>query len=738
MTILASATAKAGTIATDAAIEQHRRAIRLNPRNAKAHAMLGLALQERGQLEQAVASQRRALTLDPSLTSLYSVMAPALHVLGENEAAADSYRRALAQQPNDAELHKGLSGVLRALGQGAAAVASAQKAVALCPDDLGIQLELAAAQNLMRDFAATADSLERALAIEPGHLAARYDLGLTFLNLHRYAQAEACFREIINSRPDHFAAHTGLAASLRSQKRTADALASYDRALELMPDDAVAIRDKGITLHELDQTEAALDALHRSLALNPGDAQTLTSLLIVYSTIGDMERALEYGRRAMEAAPDVPIVHSNMLFVLSHCCNDAAELTREHLRFGDRWEQAYRASPAVHPNDRDPSRLIKVGFVSGDLYNHAVAHFIEPVLEALQHSSQLMLHAYYNGIVEDEVTQRLRSYMASWRNIEGRPDDEVEARIRADGIDILIDLSGHSSNNRLALFARKPAPVQASWIGYAGTTGLRTIDYYLSDQFHLPEGRYDDQFSEKIVRLPLGAPFLPEINSPPVNELPALRNGYLTFGSFHRVNKLSREVIALWAQLLRGVPDSRMVLGGLKPGGEITLLQWFADEGIDRSRLILRERTHVHGFLEQHHEVDVCLSPFPYSGSTTMLHALWMGVPTLATIGPTNPSHSAVFALAHLGLSSFIAGDAASYVQLGKFLSENPKELAALRASMRQRFTSSVLGYPGVAAAGLEHGLRQMWQRWCADLPAEPIRVRLSDLIPAEDPQAAN
>jgi predicted O-linked N-acetylglucosamine transferase (SPINDLY family) len=278
--------------------------------------------------------------------------------------------------------------------------------------------------------------------------------------------------------------------------------------------------------------------------------------------------------------------------------------------------------------------------------------------------------------------------------------------------------------------------VQASWIGYAGTTGLQAMDYYLSDQFALPEGRYDDQFTEQIVRLPLGALFTAGANAPALGPLPAASNGYLTFGSFHRANKLSRRVIALWAQLLRGVPDAKMLLGGLRDGDEDTLLHWFDGEGIDRSRLILRQRATLAAYQQQHHEVDICLSPFPYTGSTTLLHALWMGVPTLTTVGPTNPSHAIASALAHMGLSSFIADDEASYVRLGMFLSQNLPVLAQLRAGMRERFASSLLGYPGLASAGFEHALRLMWQRWCDALPPAPLRVRLADLTLPDEQQS--
>jgi protein O-GlcNAc transferase len=256
------------------------------------------------------------------------------------------------------------------------------------------------------------------------------------------------------------------------------------------------------------------------------------------------------------------------------------------------------------------------------------------------------------------------------------------------------------------------------------------MDYLLCDRFQLPEGRYDDQFSEQIVRLPMGTPFLPEVGAPPVNSLPALSNGYITFGSFHRASKLSRPVIARWARLLHAVPDSRMLLGGIQAGIDELLIGWFEAEGIARDRLLLRPRAPTNEYMAQHHEVDICLCPFPYTGSTTIGNALWMGVPTLATVGDTNPSYAATVFMSHLGLNTFITEDEETYVRLGVFLSQNLSALAAMRATMRDRFLKSVLGYPGVAAAGLELALRRMWQRWCEGEAPAALRIELSDLIP--------
>lgn len=671
-------------------IEAHRRAIRKNPRDARAHALLGLTLQELGKLEEAVAAQSRAIQLDPTLTALYETIAPALHALGKHEAAVDTYRRALRIHKDNATMHAQLSGVLYEIREFDEASASALRAIALEPDNPAFHLSLAKAQHALNGDEKGAEYLRQVLALAPDHVEALVSLGKCQHNLKQYDAA----------------------------------VASFERALEIQPDDPEVLCALGAAKMELKRPESACVVLRQALQLAPDHGRVHILLAQACFELGWKEQALRHAQRALELHPDDSLVHSMNLFMLSHCCADPAELTAAHFEFGERWDVASWAS---HANQRDPNRRLNIGFVSADLYNHAVATFIGPVLGFLQHSEGLTLHVYDNGRVADSVTEELRGFVAHWHSITGLDDEALERKIRADGIDILVDLSGHSARNRLPVFARKPAPVQVSWIGYGGTTGLKTMDYYLADQFLLPE-RYDNQFTEKVVRLPLGAPFSPSPHAPPVNQLPALTNGYLTFGSFHRANKLSREVIAHWAQLLRALPDSKMLLGGLKEGANDELLDWFDKEGIDRDRLILRWRAPMAEYLAQHHEVDICLSPFPYTGTTTVGHAIWMGVPTLATVGPTNPSHAVACYMAHLGLHMFIAQDDATFVKLGTLLAENHSMLATLRASMRERFTGSLVGYPGIASAAVEHAFRMMWQRWCADLPPAPLRIRLSDL----------
>jgi len=712
-------------------IEQHRLAVRRNPRDANAHALLGVLLLKARHLEEGATAVRRALELNPKMRDMQAVLATALFELGQYEAAVEAFRTALRFQ-DAAYLHQGLADALRLLRRFKEAEPGARRALELEPDNTAFLLSLAAVLNGQERLEDTLALIRRVSALEPGNADAWRDQARLLMRLSRHEEAIAAYRELTGLRPDDVQAYRDMAVCQQRAGQTEAALDSYVRALELEPDHANTLCDYGSTTHRLGKLAEAAVILQRALAIEPDNVLVLRALLHTTFSLGEWREALRLARHLLAVEP-TPEHHSIVLFILSHCCFDGAELTREHFSFGERWEPALLASRQPHPNDRDPARRIRIGIVSGDLYNHAVSHFVAPVFEAMKESSQVSLYIYYNNSIEDESTARHRANACAWRPIHGVDDALAERMIRADAIDILIDLSGHSALNRLPLFARKPAPVQATWLGYAGTTGLRAMDYVLCDRFIVPKGRYDDQFSEQIVRLPLGAAFLPHGDAPDVNASPAQKNGYLTFGSFHRASKLSREVIAQWARLLHAVPDAMMLLGGLRGGVDDVLVDWFKAEGIPRERLMLRPHTHVHGYLAQHHEVDICLSPFPYTGSTTVGHALWMGVPTLATVGTTNPSHAAAVFMAHLGLGTFITEDEDTYIKLGVFLSQNTSALATMRATMRDRFLNSILGYPGVAAAGMELGLRRMWQRWCADEAAAPLQVELSDLMPATE-----
>lgn len=535
------------------------------------------------------------------------------------------------------------------------------------------------------------------------------------------------WKKVVDLLPDVADGHNNLGISLQNHGQLDAAMASYRRAIEIKPDYSDAHYNLGNALRDLGQFNNAVLSYRRALEIKPDYADSHNNLGNVLRDIGQLNDAVTHYRRALAIKPDYVDAYSNLLFCLSQSEMDAQKLFAEHCKFGMQFEDKLRAGWLPHATSQDPQRCLQVGLVSGDLQNHAVANFIEPVLIHLADYAQLQLHAYSNSAVEDNTSQRLRGYFKHWNPIALLSDESLAEKIRADRIDILIDLSGHTGKHRLLTFARKPAPIQASWMGYPGTTGLTAMDYYLSDRFLLPHGEFDNQFTERIVHLPASAPFLPRSDAPPVNTLPALINGFITFGSFNHPGKITQATIALWAQLLHQMPNSRLLLGGMSKDSKCSMLiEWFTQRGITQDRLSIHDRCGMGAYLSLHHQVDICLDTFPYNGGTTTLHALWMGVPTLTLAGNTVAGRPGACILGHVGLDSFISYDAEDFVQKGLLLASNLAELSNTRSVLRARFANSAMGQPAVVAAGVERALRIMWQRWCAGLPPESFDVNLS------------
>jgi protein O-GlcNAc transferase len=714
----------------DEAESSYRRTLQINPNYAKAHSNLGAILQKLGRLNEAEVSLRRALQIDQNSAETHSNLGNILKVLGRLDEAADSYRKALLINPDHAEAHYNLGNTLKELCRLDEAEASYRKALETKPDFVEAHSNLGATLHALGKLDKAETSYRRVLDIAPYYAEAHYNLANILKKLGRLSEAETSYRNALEIKPDFVEVLNNLGSTLHDLGRLGEAEASFNRALQIKPDYAAAHGNLGITLKDLGRLNDAEVSYRRALEIEPNNAKMHNNLGDSLQHMNRLDNAEASYRRALEIEPVFDMAHSNLLFCLLHNeTGDAEMLFSEHLRFGEQFETPLRTSWLQHSNSRNPDRCLQVGFVSGDLRDHVVASFIEPVLAHLAGYSQFSLHAYSNHNMEDKVTQRLRGYFAHWHPVASLSDAALAEKIRADGIDILIDLSGHTAKNRLLAVARKPAPVQASWMGYPGTTGLSAMDYYLADRFLLPPGQLDAHFTEKIVRLPANAPFLPFSNAPPVNALPASSNGYVTFGSFNRLSKLSRSVIALWSQLLRNLPDSKMVLVGVPESDRrVSLIDWFAQEGIARERLSFHEHCSLDIYLGLHHQVDICLDTFPYNGGTTTCHALWMGIPTLTLTGDTLPGRVGAGVLGHMGLDEFVADNAADFVHKGLFCAGNLTALSNIRAGLRERFTNSAMGQPELIAAGLERALRIMWQRWCAELPVESFEVTRQEI----------
>lgn len=687
------------------AVGAYRKAIALRRDFADAEVALGVALSELGQFDEAVASYRRALAISPGYAEVHINLGHALCRMDRLDEAEASYRSVLDIKPAYVDAHRGLAGVLRMLGRLDAAAASYRQALAISPDLASVHNDLG---NVLQERGLLDEALAAygsALATDPKFVEAHSNAGRAHLKRGRVDEAIACQRRALAIKPDFAEAHFNLGNTLRDGGHPSEAIASYLRALALKPDFAHAYVGLGEVQKELGSLGEAQASFRRALDIDPGFQEAQTSLL----------------------------------FCLSHDESvDPAALFAEHLRFGDRFEAPLRARWPLHRNSRDPERRLKVGFVSGDLRAHPVAYFVEPLLQHLEGYRSLSLHAYSNHAEDDAVSLRLRRHFQSWQAVAGLLDAVLANRISEDGIDILIDLSGHTSRNRLRTFARKPAPVQASWMGYPGTTGLAAIDYYFADRHFLPFAEFEGQFTEKLVHLPASAPFLPDPSAPPVTALPALSNGYLTFASFNRPSKLRPSVIALWSRLLRALPDARMSLGAMPQDGQYGhLLDLFAAEGIVRERLEFHARCDTPKYLALHEHVDVCLDTFPYTGGTTTAHALWMGVPTLTMAGRTPAGRQGAAILGQVGLQSFVATDADDFVRKGVRLAASVDALATMRARLRTRCDETPQRKPETIAIALEYALRLMWKRWCADLRPEAFAVATDDAAGQRPPGPA-
>lgn len=717
----------------DEAATSFRRAIKINSKLADAHCGLGLVLQSKGLGREALASLRQALKINPDLADAHNNMGLLLQSNGQLDEAVACFRRAVQIKQDFVEAYTNLGAVLHIQSQLDAALASLYKAVEVNPNYPQAHYNLGVVLIAHEQLDKASASFRRALELKPDYAEASNNLGGVLKKLGQADAAITSFRRTLEIKPDHAEAHFNLAFMLEEQGQHEAALVSIRRALEIKPDFVDAHFTEGIILMSQGNIEAAMASYRRELEIRPDHYQAHNNMGNALMHQGLLNAAQASFRLSMQVKPDFFEAYSNLLFCLARNEQvDARTLFEEHLRFGDQFEAPHRGDWPQHNNSRDPGRCLQVGFVSGDLYDHAVASFIELVLAQLRGHAQLSLHAYYNGTINDHVTQRLRGYFAHWHAIDKLPDAALVDKIRADGIDILIDLSGHTAKSRLLTFARKPAPVQASWMGYPGTTGLKAMDYYLADRFLLPPGEFDDQFTEKIVRLPANAPFLPAVGAPQVNALPALSNGYVTFGSFNHLSKISPAVVALWSQLLRALPDSKMVLGAMPEEGEYdALIDWFAQEGIARDRLSFRGRCGMDVYLGMHQQVDICLDTFPYNGGTTTLHALWMGVPTLTLAGNTMPGRVGAAVLGHVGRDDFVARDKSDFVAKGMYWAGHLPLLAEVRAGLRERFAQSPISQPAMIAAGLERALRIMWQRWCAGLPPESFEINQQKIVDA-------
>ncbi len=734
----------------DAAIDLIGRAIAANRRFPDFHNSLGIALQAAGRPAEAIRAFGQAVRLKADYLEALVNLANALRGQGALAAAAGRFGQVLALRPDFAEMHYNLGNTERDRGRSAAAARCYGRAAALRPDYAEAYTNLG---NVLR----AAGDLEAAVAIYQQGLSQRGDfpqlftnLGVALFELGRPAEAEARFRQALDLAPDLAEAHGNLGNVLQGGGNSGAAIAAYRRALALKPDLADAWNGLAGTWESQADWQAATVACRRALLIRPDHVEALYNLgnirrgqgklgpaavsyrhaLALAPARGDAwtnlgnslvdQGALAAGAVALERAvaawPDYPLAHSALLMALHYASDtDNALLLHKARRFARRFEPS--RAPHLFGNRTDVARRLKIGYVSADLRDHPVGTFLARVLPA-HDAAAVELFCYANGEADDPVAALLRKAADHWRPIAQLTDDQAAELVREDGIDILVDLSGHSSGHRLGLFALRAAPVQVTWLGYFGTTGLDSIDYVLADRVVVPEGE-EPFFSEAVWRLPgCYLCYAPRAETIPVGPPPALANGCITFGCFNRRPKLADATIALWAELLSRLPDSRLLLKTMSladDGVRQGLVEAFRRRGIATERLILEPHAPVAEALAAYGRVDIALDSFPFGGGTTTADTLWMGVPLVSLAGSRWSGRMSQSILAGLGLQDWVAATPAAYVDLAAGLAADLPRLAELRASLRPRLEGSAFCDGAAFARKLEAAYRGMWEKWCGD-----------------------
>jgi predicted O-linked N-acetylglucosamine transferase (SPINDLY family) len=562
--------------------------------------------------------------------------------------------------------------------------------------------------------AALAEAQYRAaIQIDPKNLAAIRNLAGLLLEQKRTGDVLEVYRAACAASPDSADLHFHYGDLLLWERFTDDAVEVCARAVALAPNVAAARNNYGVALRLKGRAQEAIEQYQAAIRLDPKLSQAYGNLGNALSDQARLDEALEAYRHGL----DVPAAHSNLLYHLFCLPQSTGEtILNEHRAWERRHAAQLTANIRPHNNDRSADRRLRIAFLSPDLRKHSVAYFLEPILSAHDHQ-QFEVFCYADIVEADDFSKRMQAHADHWVQTISLPDAALAEQIRADKIDILIDLAGHTSRGRMIVLATKPAPILISYLGYPGTTGLSTIDYRITDAVSDPPGMSDAFHSEKLIRLPQGfLCYRPDDDAPPVAERDSA--GPITFGSFNNLGKLSTETMRLWGLVLGAVPDSRLLLKYRSLGDRATcdvVAEQLERHGIPRERLdLLPHAGTVRDHLGTYSRVDIALDPTPYNGTTTTCEALWMGVPVISLAGTMHHARVGTSILTQIGLPELIASSLDDYVNRARELASDRLRLGAKRRSLRERLRTSPLMDAASFTRAVEAEYRRAWRAWCS------------------------
>lgn len=584
------------------------------------------------------------------------------------------------------------------------------------PDDVNALHFLGVVYHHLKQDDLAATYIQQALRLQPNYADARINLGIVYQAIGRLDEAREEYEHAVRLNPTSALAWYNLANLYREQKRTKEAIDSYSRALELDPQFLDAYIQLGNIFRDIGQSALAIKCYQQALHVKPDAVEVINSLGAALDRQYRLAEAETYFRKAVEIDPSQAQSYSCLFMNLCYSGRyDIGTVFAEHRKFGDFFEKNH--IPKHYANDRTPRRL-RVGYVSPDLRKHSVAYFVEPVLMSHDKDS-VEIFCYANQSSGDEVTERLKGYADHWRVIYGMDDARVFDTIQSDRIDILVDLAGHTALNRLTLFALKPAPVQVSWIGYPATTGLKTIDYRVTDAYADPPGETERFYTETLMRLPeCFLCYLPDSESPYVGMLSFFATGKITFGSFNNLSKITPRMLTLWAEILRALPDSILILKTVAFVDEAArrgVSDILVSSGLSPERFrLLPWTTSTRDHLDTYNQIDIALDTYPYNGTTTTCEALWMGVPVVTLAGLGYGARVGCSLLKNVGLSDLVATTEDEYKRICLSLASDVERLTTLRSGLREMMRNSPLMDAARFTRHVEDCYRDMWKAWCS------------------------
>ena len=633
-----------------------------------------------------------------------------LNIQGKHAQAAEMLQKALDISPSDYELHNNLGLAQQSLGKLAKAEASYQKAIELKPDFAAGYNNLGNAQNLLGRSGQAEQSYRSAISLRPDYVEAHNNLGTVLQDTARLEASEVSFKQAISFDPAYAKAHSNLGISLVALGRASEAEESYRQAIQLDPNLSDAHNNLGNLLIKLGRVDEAIASISEAVRLNPESAPAHNNLGLAVIELGWFKEARLCFERAKGLRPDYHEAFSNMLFVLNYDDQlGAPDLYREYEAYGV-WATARVQHRFDHGSYKSVAgRRLRVGYSSPDFRGHVCRFFMEPLFSN-HDNDQFELFAYSNAQSPDQHTDRMRKYFDHWVDVTQLTDEQMAQRIYDDQLDILVDVAGHTTGHRLGVFAMRPAPIQASSpIGYAYTTGLKEIDYFICDENLVPAGS-EPYFSEQPWRLP--APCLsyapPREDIPELSELPALRKGYVTFGSLTRLTRLNDPLLRTWGEILHRVPRSRLRLDQ-KPfahaGTREVFWQRLEGLGIARDRVDL---TSSSPHWDAYREIDITLDCWPHNAGVTTIDSLMMGVPVLSKLDRPSVGRVGAMYLAPAGLSDWLVDDEESFIEKAVAVASDLDALTTLRKQLRSKLEKSPLLDGAVFTQNLENAYREM------------------------------